>query len=79
MAKFPKQGQGHQNDISKPDCNAVMGLGRNKRTFSLTSKALLWNQTLGGRAWPATLHTVTWAYYPCTHGRNPDLRKLNQG
>lgn len=35
--------------------------------FSLTSKALLWNQTLGGRAWPATLHTVTWAYYSCTY------------
>lgn len=26
--KFPKQGWGHQSDISKPDCNAVMGLGR---------------------------------------------------
>lgn len=25
MAKFPKQGQRHQSDILKPDCNAVIG------------------------------------------------------
>lgn len=25
MAKFPKQRQGYQSDISKSDCNAVMG------------------------------------------------------
>ena len=39
-----------------------------QRSFLLTSKSSLWNQALGWRAQPMTLHMVTWVCYLYTHG-----------